>query len=94
VLHSTSGQIVTQPPTSANLRASIYCAVSFLQGVFPGQFHSRELFVAVMKGFGSFGVLDKRVVAFPLLVRLLMHLHFDFYAFVDGLNHDGVLLDQ
>src|ERR1700688_4838948 len=42
-----------------------------------------------MKDFGSFGVLYKRVVTLPVVVRLLMHLHFDFDALVDGLNHDA-----
>ena len=29
----------------------------------------------------------KRVIALPIPVRLLMHLHFNLYALVDGTNH-------
>ena len=40
-----------------------------------------------MERFGSLRVLDQRVIALPVVVRLLTKLHFDFYAFVYNLNH-------
>jgi hypothetical protein len=40
-----------------------------------------------MNGFGSIGMSYKRIIALPIVVRLLMKLHLDFDAFVDGLNH-------
>ena len=61
--------------------------MSILQGGVSGKVETRELFVAVMNGFGSIRVLYQRVIALPMLVRLLMKLHFDFDTFVDGLNH-------
>jgi hypothetical protein len=36
-------------------------------------------------------MLYKSVIALPVPVRLLMHLHFDLDAFVDGLNHNALL---
>jgi hypothetical protein len=65
----------------------IYCVASFLQGVFFGKIHRGELLVTVMDRLGSPWVLYERVVALPVIVRLLMELHFDFYAFVYSLNH-------
>jgi hypothetical protein len=44
-----------------------------------------------MKRSGSFGVLDEGVIALPSPVRLLMKLHFDLDAFVDGLNRSRLL---
>jgi len=79
------------PPPPISSGAPIDCGASFLQGVFPGKIHSREVFVPVMKGDGSFGVLYKCVIALPIPVGLLMKLHFDLYAFVDGLNHSRLL---
>jgi hypothetical protein len=75
---------VESPPC---LTRFIDCGASFLQGVFPGKFHTRELFIPAMKRCGSFGVLYKSVIAFPISMRLLLKLHFDFDSFVDGLNH-------
>jgi hypothetical protein len=80
-------------PHLKDLTGLIYGGASFLQGVFPSKIHSRELFVPVMKRFGSFGVLYQCVIALPIPVRLLMHFHFDLYALVDGLDH-GTLLGR
>ena len=44
-----------------------------------------------MNRFSSLGVLDKCVIALPILMRLLAKLHFDLNAFVDGLNHSTLL---
>ena len=63
---------------------SIYCGARGMQSVFPGKIHSRVLFIAVMKRYGSLGMLYQRVIAFPTPVRLLMQLHFNLYALVDG----------
>jgi hypothetical protein len=54
--------------------------MSILQGGVSGKVQSRELFVAVMIGFGLIRVLYQRVIALPIVVRVLMKLHFNFRA--------------
>jgi len=71
------------------LSGLIYRVASIVQCVFPGKIHSGELFIPVMNGYGSFGMLDQRVIALPKPMRLLMQLHFNLDAFVDGLNHES-----
>ena len=63
----------------------------FLQREFFGQVHAGKFLVAVMERFGSFWMFDQREIALPITVRQLMHLHFDFDAFVNGLNHAPTL---
>ena len=55
--------------------------------MFLGKIHGRKLLIPVVNRDGSCGVFYKRVIALPLTVSLLMELHFDLYAFMDGLNH-------
>jgi len=57
----------------------------------PRGFQCWKRFCPVMNRHRSFGMLDQRVVALPILVRLLMHLHFDLNVFVDRLNHKMLL---
>ena len=58
--------------------------------MFPGETHCRELLRYVLNRDGSLGMLDQRVIALPIPVRLLMKLHLDLYAFVYRLNHRRV----
>ena len=69
----------------------IDCVLSIFERMLPGDFQCRERFCPVMNRHRSIGMLDQCVVALPMLVRLLMHLHFDLNIFVDCLNH-GMLL--
>jgi len=69
------------------LLGPVYCVASFLQGIFLGKIHRRELSIPVMDRLGSSWVLDQRIIALPIAACQLMKLHFDFYAFVDSLNH-------
>jgi hypothetical protein len=66
------------------------CA-GFLQSVFPGKLHTRKLLVTVMKLLGVFWMFNQRVITSPIPVRQLMKFHFDFDAFVDGLNHNAAI---
>ena len=77
-----------------SLLASVYRAASFLQRIVAGAVHSREFRVAVMERLDAAGMLDQRVVALPHAMWQLMQLHFDFDAFVDGLNHGASLLGE
>src|SRR5208283_693211 len=54
---------------------------SLLQGVCLGEIHGGKLFVAVIERLDSSRVLDQSVGALPLVMELLMKLHFDFDAF-------------
>jgi len=65
----------------------IYCGACLRKSMVPGNLQRRELLSAVMNRYGSLGMLYKRVIALPIPAGLLMHLHFNFYAFVDRLNH-------
>jgi hypothetical protein len=44
-----------------------------------------------MQRFGSLWMFDQSEIDLPIAVRQLMHLHFDFDAFVNGLNHAPTL---
>jgi hypothetical protein len=80
--------LLTAAAAMQGLTGLIDCGAGVMQSVFPGKLHARELFIPVMNGHGSFGVLDQRIIASPIaLLDFLMHLHFDLDAFVDGLNH-------
>jgi hypothetical protein len=71
--------------------APIYGIASFLKREFSGELQIRELPGPMINGDGPFGVLYKRVIALPMPMRLLMHLHFDLDSFVDSLNHCTLL---
>jgi|SRR5271155_3919495 hypothetical protein len=73
------------------LLVSVNCVAGFLQGIFLGQVHCRKLSISVMDGLGSPWMPYQGVIAFPKAVRQLMKLHFDFNAFVYGLNHSPTL---
>jgi len=63
------------------------CGAGCFEGMSSGQVEGGELFGYVLDGDTSFGVLDEGVIALPMALRLLVHLHFDLDAFVHGLNH-------
>jgi hypothetical protein len=59
--------------------------------MFLGKIHGGKLLSSVNDGYGSSWVLDEGVVALPILVCLLLQLHFDLDAFIDSLNHGAHL---
>jgi hypothetical protein len=65
---------------------SVYCFASFLQGRFHGQILRRKFFDPVVNRFGSLWVLYQCVIALPAVLEL-MNFHFDFYTFVNCLDH-------
>jgi hypothetical protein len=66
---------------------SVDCLPSFLQRIFLGQIHRGEFPVSAVERFGSLRVRDQRVIALPEALLQLMNLQFDFYTFVELLNH-------
>jgi hypothetical protein len=63
----------------------------FSQCMFPRQIEGRKLLCAVFDGKAPFRVFYQCVIALPMSMRLLMHLHLDLNAFVDVLNHKPLL---
>jgi len=63
------------------------CLPSFLQRIFLGQIHRGEFPVSAVKRSGSLRVRDQRVIALPEALLQLMNLQFDFYTFVELLDH-------
>jgi hypothetical protein len=53
-----------------------------------GLIHRRKLFVSVMDCLRTSRMLYQCVVALPSTLWQLVKFHFDFYAFVDRLNHE------
>jgi len=69
------------------LLIAVYRVTSFQQRIILGGIHRRELFIPGMKRSNSSRVRYQSVIALPKAAHQLMKLHFDFYAFVDSLNH-------
>ena len=67
--------------------ASVDRLASFSQCIFLGQVHRGKFPISAMDRFGSFRTHDQRVIALPKALLQLMNLQFDFYAFVEFLNH-------